>query len=260
MLNKNFSGNSALKVVIPARYGSSRLPGKPLINLNGLPMIVRVSEAVNKALSSTEIVVAIDDPRIAEVLKKYNIPFVMTSADHQSGTDRVSEVARILNWQDDDIIINVQGDEPLIPGDLIREFSNFCINKDNFCMGTISVPVESVSQLHDINIVKVIVNANSNAIAFSRSVIPYNRDGDLSTADLAGYLRHIGIYAYRNSILQKITHSKPCLIEEREKLEQLRALWLGIPIHIYLGSEAPPAGVDTADDIERVCSILNELK
>ncbi|RJL30198.1 MULTISPECIES: 3-deoxy-manno-octulosonate cytidylyltransferase [Pectobacterium] len=250
--------NRRLRVVIPARYGSTRLPGKPLVDLAGKPMIVRVYEAVNAALSDVDIVVAFDDDRIQAVLQEYGIPGVVTDVNHESGTDRTAEVARNLGWGDNDIIINVQGDEPLVPPDLLRSFAESCQSVDNFMMGTISTPIEDVNQLHDPNVVKLMVDTSDRAITFSRWAIPYSRDLSYEEWAFQDYLRHIGIYAYRVDVLNRITRTPPCRIEKLEKLEQLRALWLGIPIHVLRWTSSHPQGVDTKQDVERVVALLNK--
>lgn len=251
------SSESRLKVVIPARYGSSRLPGKPLIDLSGKPMIVRVYEAVRCALQDADIVVAFDDVRIQSVLHAYDVPGIMTDVNHESGTDRTAEVVRNIGWSGSDIIINVQGDEPLVPAALLRAFADFCRQSANFSMGTVSVPIETMNQLHDANVVKLMCDKDSRAITFSRWAVPFNRELPPEQWDIKAYLRHIGIYAYRADILDKITQTPPCQLEMSEKLEQLRALWLGIPIHVLHWDGAPPQGVDTAEDVERVIAILN---
>ena len=230
-----------------------------MIELAGKSMISRVYEIVHQSVPNAEVVVATDDKRIVEHLAQHSIPYVLTDASHVSGTDRVAEAARQLNWDDSDIIINVQGDEPLIPNSLITEFAKFCSMVSNFSMGTITVPVETKEQLCDSNIVKVVLDENRNALMFSRSVIPFNRDTHNHEFDLSNYLRHIGIYAYRNDILQKITNTPPCRMENIEKLEQLRALWLGIDISVYESNILPQAGIDTPADVIRVSEYLESL-
>lgn len=253
------SSNPRLRVVIPARYGSSRLPGKPLVDLAGKPMIVRVYEAVSAALDDADIVVALDDERIQAVLLQHGISSgVMTDVGHESGTDRTAEVARKLGWADTDIIINVQGDEPLVPSDLLRSFAEFCRKSENFSMGTVSVPIENIEQLHDPNVVKLMVDIKDRAITFSRWAVPFNRELPPEQWQLKDYLRHIGIYAYRTGILEQITATSPCRIERIERLEQLRALWLGIPINVLRWGCSHPQGVDTGQDVERVIALLDK--
>lgn len=248
--------NAKLRVVIPARYGSSRLPGKPLVDLAGKPMIVRVYEAVSSALRNVDIVVAVDDERIMLVLNERGIPAVMTRSDHESGTDRAAEVAVQKRWNDEDIIINVQGDEPLIPVSLLQSFADFCGHSKDLSMATLAVPLDTVEQLHDPNVVKLTLTANDHALAFSRSAIPFCRDLPVADWPYQGFLRHIGIYAYRCSVLQRLTTTPPCALEKLEKLEQLRAQWLEIKIKVMKWQVAPPHGVDTPEDAARTAKIF----
>lgn len=251
-----FSEEATVRVVIPARYGSSRLPGKPLVDLAGKPMVVRVYQAVARALPGIDIVVAADEARVMAVLGQNGIPVVLTRQDHESGTDRSAEVARVQGWGEDDLIVNVQGDEPLVPEDLLQAFVAFCTDRDGMSMATIAVPLDSAEQIHNPNIVKLTRDAKGHAIAFSRAALPFNRDLPVEKWPVADYLRHVGIYAYRNAVLQKLTSTRPCDLERIEKLEQLRAQWLGIAIDVMLWHSAPPHGVDTAEDAQRVANIF----
>jgi 3-deoxy-manno-octulosonate cytidylyltransferase (CMP-KDO synthetase) len=251
------SSKSTLRVVIPARFGSHRLPGKPLIDLAGKPMVVRVFDAVSGALSGHDIVVAVDDIRIMDVLEEHGVPGAMSDPLCVSGTDRVAEVARSRSWGPDDIILNVQGDEPLIPPELLNAFAAFCLGKSDFSMATVSVPMDELRAIGDPNVVKVTVRQDETAINFTRAPIPFDRDHASEEWELSHYLRHLGIYAYRNAVLQRVTGTPPCTLEQIESLEQLRALWLGIPIHVLAWDKAPPGGVDTADDVARVVDYLN---
>jgi 3-deoxy-manno-octulosonate cytidylyltransferase (CMP-KDO synthetase) len=244
-------------VVIPARFGSTRLPGKPLIDLAGEPMIVRVYEAVRAALPGTvDIVVATDDDRIVAGLTPYRIPVRMTDSAHQSGTDRCAQVARELGWGPDDIVVNVQGDEPLVPQALLAAFVQFCADARPFEMATIAVPLTEVSHLFDSNVVKLVAGVQGQAIMFSRSAIPFCRDLPRENWPLSAYLRHVGIYAYRCAALCRLTETSPCELEELERLEQMRAVWLGMPIRVFEWPESPPPGVDTNEDVMRVREIL----
>jgi len=246
-----------LKVVIPARYGSSRLPGKPLIDLAGKPMVVRVYEAVQRALGETaEVVVAVDDHRIIDVLATHGIDGMLTDTKHESGTDRVAQVARERLWADEAIIINVQGDEPLVPINLLSAFTKFCKEQPDLSMATVSAPIDAEPLIHDPNVVKLTVDMLGKAITFSRAAVPFDRDAKLHGLQLENYLRHVGIYAYRNSTLQNLTSAPSCTIEQIEKLEQLRALWIGIPIHVMPWYQSPPHGVDTKADADRVSAIF----
>ncbi|QNJ93811.1 3-deoxy-manno-octulosonate cytidylyltransferase [Mycolicibacterium fluoranthenivorans] len=250
------SSDRTIRVVIPARFGSQRLPAKPLVDLAGKPMIVRVFEAVRAGLSNEDIVVAVDDDRIMRVLDEHQIPAAMTSPTCASGTDRVAEVSRIRRWDPDDVVINVQGDEPLLPPDLLAAFADFCLKRDDFTMATIAVPVRKVQEISDPNVVKLAVREDGSAITFSRAPIPFDRDHDPSAWDPTNYRRHIGIYAYRNDVLQRLTATPQCALERVESLEQLRALWLNIAIHVMDWAVAPPGGVDTPEDVARVTTHL----
>lgn len=253
------SSDARLKVVIPARHGSSRLPGKPLIDLAGKPMAVRVYEAVHRALGEqAEIVVAVDDQRVLDVLVAHDICGMLTDTKHESGTDRVAEVARERRWTDHDIVVNVQGDEPLVPVDLLSAFATFCAGQHDLLMATVSAPIDTEIHIHDPNVVKLSVDVQGRAIVFSRAAVPYDRDAAPQDWQKENYLRHVGIYAYRNSTLQQLTRTPSCAIEQIEKLEQLRALWVGIPIHVMPWHQSPPHGVDTKADADRVSAIFKE--
>lgn len=249
-----------LRIVIPARLSSQRLPEKPLIDLAGQPMIVRVFRAVHAGLAGHDIVVAVDDARIMAVLDAHGVPGVMSDPTCASGTDRAAQVARILEWPPDDVVINVQGDEPLVPADLLSAFADFCLERDDFSMATIAVPVKELQELADPNVVKVTMRADGSAMNFSRSPVPFDRDHDPAAWDPANYRRHLGVYGYRNAILQHLSTTPPCALERVEGLEQLRALWLNIPIHVMDWRSAPPGGVDTPDDVERVRAYLRGRK
>lgn len=245
-----------MHVVIPARFSSSRLPGKPIINLAGKPMIVHVYDRAFRSFENATITVATDDSRIADILLKYEVPFCMTSESHESGSDRIAEVSRVNDWHDDDIVINVQGDEPLIPIELLKSFSKYCRNLNDLEIATVSAPIEKIEQIHDKNIVKICTNSIGNAMFFSRSAIPYCRDTPENNWLTSDFSRHVGIYAYKNSFLHRLTRTPPCRIETLEKLEQLRALWLGMKISVMPWNESPPHGVDTPEDIHRIIDSL----
>lgn len=254
---KSHSNVSRLHVVIPARYGSTRLPGKPLIEIGGMPMIVRVYRRVRETLGAdAQIIVATDDSRIGDLLAERGIPALITDTKHQSGTDRAAEVSRRLDWHPDDIIVNVQGDEPLIPKSMLQEFVDFCISDPTLRMGTIASTITERAHLHDPNVVKVVLNASGDAAIFSRSAIPFVRDIASDEWPLSGFLRHVGIYAYRCNVIDTLAHTPVCALEQCEKLEQLRAIWLGIPIKVMTWPETPPHGVDTWDDVQRVSEFL----
>ncbi|RKT99460.1 3-deoxy-manno-octulosonate cytidylyltransferase [Burkholderia sp. Nafp2/4-1b] len=255
----SFNNERTVHVVIPARYGSTRLPGKPLVDLGGEPMIVRVQARVQRALPDADIVVAIDDARIAEVLDARGIRFAMTDAAHASGTDRAAEVARVFGWPDTDAVLNVQGDEPLVPVALLKAFAAFCGTAPDLGVATAACPIGEIALLDEPAIVKLVVDRRGRALYFSRAAIPFCRDGRPdeavgSTDSL--FLRHIGLYGYANATLQTLASTAPCELERREQLEQLRALWLGMSIDVMHWPDAPPAGIDTPADVARVVSLL----
>jgi len=251
------SFNRKIKVVIPARFGSSRLPGKPLIDLCGQPMVIRVASRVSEALPLADLWIATDDKRIEDVAKGWGYQVMLTDDDHESGTDRIAEVTKKLNWSSDVTIINVQGDEPLIDVSLLQKFAQFCISNESLAMASVMVPVDCWQDINDPNVVKVTVNQAGQATAFSRSPIPYCRDVPLADWPTHLYNKHIGIYAYRASVLTELSASSPSALERLEKLEQLRALWLGHSISMLNWLESIHAGVDCLDDVYRVRKILN---
>ncbi|MDP1981341.1 MAG: 3-deoxy-manno-octulosonate cytidylyltransferase [Sulfuritalea sp.] len=245
----------AFRVVIPARYASTRLPGKPLADIAGQPMIVRVAAAARRA-GAVGVWVATDDERIAAAVRRYGFDAVMTRADHASGTDRVAEVADQLHWNDEDIVVNVQGDEPLLDPALIAAVARALRDDAEAAMATASHPLTTVEDFFNPTVVKVVCDARGRALYFSRAPIPWDRDRfavkpDRLPADLPAQ-RHIGLYAYRVSFLRRFGQLAASPLERCESLEQLRALWHGYPIQV-VGIDHPPApGVDTAEDLERV--------
>ncbi|MDN7737263.1 MULTISPECIES: 3-deoxy-manno-octulosonate cytidylyltransferase [Burkholderia] len=255
----SFNSGRTARVVIPARYGSTRLPGKPLVDLNGEPMIVRVHARVRQALPDADIVVAIDDARVADVLAARGIRFAMTDPGHASGTDRAAEVAREFGWLDSGVLLNVQGDEPLVPIALLKAFSDFCLAAPELGVATVACPIGDIALLDEPSIVKLVVDQLGRALYFSRAAIPFCRDGRPTQAagpEGGALIRHVGLYAYSNAALQTLASAAPCELEQLEKLEQLRALWLGMRIDVMRWPDAPPAGVDTSDDVARVVSLL----
>jgi 3-deoxy-manno-octulosonate cytidylyltransferase (CMP-KDO synthetase) len=241
--------NSPFYVVIPARLGSSRLPRKPLADIAGKPMVVRVAEQAKKS-NALRVVVAADSEEIISVCKAHQIDALLTKAEHATGTDRIAEVVQILELDDDAIIVNVQGDEPLIPVNLINQVAQTLIEQRYCSIATVAVSIQDTSELNNPNVVKVVLNKANEAQYFSRSVIPFNRD---SLASI-NYLRHLGIYAYRANFLKLYNKISPSPLEISESLEQLRALWHGYRIAVIQSAEIPPAGVDTPEDLERVRS------
>jgi 3-deoxy-manno-octulosonate cytidylyltransferase (CMP-KDO synthetase) len=247
------------RVVIPARFAASRLPGKPLLPLAGKPMIQWVYERASAA-SAQEVVVATDDERIAAVARGFGAQVVMTAASHQSGTDRIAEVARIRGWGDEHIIVNVQGDEPLMPAALIEQAAQLLRQYPDADMATLATPLTSLDALHDPNLVKVVTGSGQRALYFSRAPIPWDRDGvDGATGQQASFRearRHVGIYAYRVGALRRLAALPPTPLEQLEKLEQLRALENGFDIRVAECSEPPGPDVNTAVDVARVEALL----
>lgn len=243
-------------VVIPARYASTRLPGKPLADIHGKPMVQHV---VEKALQSgaDRVIVATDDERVQQALQSTGVEVCMTSPDHQSGTERLAEVCRHYGFAADTIIVNVQGDEPLIPPAIIRQVA------DNLAaatapMATLSVPIRDAEEAFNPNAVKVVTDKDGYALYFSRATIPWDRDRFAKGHEQIGdhYQRHIGIYAYRAGFIQRYVDWAPSVLEQVEALEQLRVLWYGEKIHVAQALEAPPVGVDTQADLEKVRAFL----
>jgi 3-deoxy-manno-octulosonate cytidylyltransferase (CMP-KDO synthetase) len=243
----------SFKVVIPARYASSRLPGKPLLDIAGKPMVVRVAEQAKKC-NASEIVVATDFDKIVIACEAHNIKAIMTRIDHASGTDRISEVAEKLGWQDDEIVVNVQGDEPLIEPALINAVAQHLTQSHDAVMATACHTIHDEISLLNPNIVKVVIDSNSNALYFSRAPIPYPRDEIHKQAIQAH--RHIGIYAYRVGFLKKYATLSPSELESIESLEQLRVLFHGYKIGVAITQNAPASGVDTQVDLDYVRSLF----
>jgi len=240
-------------VIIPARLASTRLPNKPLADLGGKPMVVRVAERA-QASGAARIVVATDHPDIAAACAAHGIEACMTRADHPSGTDRIAEVARTLGLAPDAVVVNLQGDEPLIDPALLAACAAR-IGAD-VPMATCAHPLSSAADAFNPNVVKVVLDKHGRALYFSRATIPWHRDG--FARDRAGLpsgyvpLRHIGLYAYSNAFLQQYPQLEPAPLETIEALEQLRVLWHGIPIAVHVTDDAPHAGVDTPEDLARV--------
>ncbi|MDR6605520.1 3-deoxy-manno-octulosonate cytidylyltransferase [Pseudomonas synxantha] len=249
----------AFTVVIPSRYASTRLPGKPLLLIAGKPMIQHVWEQASKS-SAERVVVATDDARIIEACKGFGAEVVLTREDHNSGTDRLAEVAMKLGLAPDAIVVNVQGDEPLIPPSVIDQVAANLAAHTEARMATLAEPIEDVDTLFNPNVVKVVSDLNGLALTFSRSTLPWARDAFAVNREQlpegVPYRRHIGIYAYRAGFLQDFVSWGPCWLENTECLEQLRALWHGVRIHVADALIALPAGVDTIEDLERVRRLL----
>jgi 3-deoxy-manno-octulosonate cytidylyltransferase (CMP-KDO synthetase) len=246
------------KVVIPARYASSRLPAKPLLDIAGKPMVIHV---VERALQSgaEEVVVATDHQEIQQVVQSYGYQALMTASSHPSGTDRIAEVARTQQWVDDTIVVNVQGDEPLIEPAIIRQLAQNLAQHSAAQMATVCHVLDDKASFLNPNIVKVVLDAHGYALYFSRAPIPYPRDAFAQEQELASNMpiyRHIGVYAYKVSFLHSYTQLPPAPIEALESLEQLRVLWHGYKISVAISEHAPGTGVDTAADLESVRRIL----
>lgn len=247
-------------IVIPARYASSRLPGKPLADIAGKPMIVRVLEQAQKS-SATRVIVATDHQLVYDAVKMHNGEVVMTSDEHHSGTERLAEVINLCQFSDDEVIVNVQGDEPLIPPIIIDQVANNLI-KFKTGMSTLAVPIKTVEEAFDPSAVKVVTDQNGYALYFSRATIPWERDRFAKSKESIGnfYLRHIGIYAYRAGFIRKYVSWQPSQLEQIEMLEQLRVLWYGEKIHVELAKEVPAIGVDTQKDLDEVRKIFDIRK
>ncbi len=239
--------------VIPARWASTRLPGKSLVSICGKPLVLWVVEASQRAESLTEVIVATDDKRIEDVVNAAGDRAVMTRKDDASGTDRVAEA---VSASKADVIVNIQGDEPLIDPLLIDRIVERMRDDSYWDMATAATPIESDEELHDSSVVKVVWGEKNRALYFSRSVIPFVRDSD--TGANVKHWRHLGIYAYRDSFLKKLVESKPCEIEEAEKLEQLRALYMGASM-VVIETNDKGIGVDTPRDVERVEKLMGDL-
>jgi 3-deoxy-manno-octulosonate cytidylyltransferase (CMP-KDO synthetase) len=240
-------------VIIPARLASTRLPNKPLADLGGKPMVVRVAERA-RASGAARIIVATDHPDILAACEAHGIEACMTRADHPSGTDRIAEVAHKLGLAPDEVVVNLQGDEPLIDPGLLAACAARIV--DGVPMATVAHPITDVAEVFNPNVVKVVLDKAGRALYFSRATIPWHRDAFAASKDAlpAGYapLRHVGLYAYSNAFLQAYPALESSPLETIEALEQLRVLWHGYPIAVHITDSAPPAGVDTPDDLERV--------
>jgi len=249
------STETSFRVVIPARYASTRLPGKPLVDIAGQPMIVRVAAAARRTRADG-IWVATDDERIVAAVRQHGFDAVMTRANHVSGTDRIAEVADRLKWDDADIVVNVQGDEPLLDPSLIEAVAAALRGNADAAMATAAYPLTTADEFFNPNVVKVVCDARGRALYFSRAPIPWDRDQfanrrDVLPADFPAQ-RHIGLYAYRVGFLRRFGQLATSPLERRESLEQLRALWHGYPIQVVSIDHPPAPGVDTPEDLERV--------
>ncbi len=246
--------NTDFKVVIPARYGSSRLPGKPLLPIAGKPMIAHVCERAREA-NAQQVVVATDDKRIQSQVEAIGIDVVMTDPDHQSGTERIAEVAEIMGWSDDTVIVNLQGDEPLIPASYINDVAYILASQTEAGMSTLAAIIDEAEEIFNPNAVKVVLDRQGYAMYFSRASIPWDRDNfpqSVKQHESCPVLRHIGMYAYTVAFLKRYCQWTSSALEKVESLEQLRVLWQGEKIIVHTVAATPPAGVDTQEDLKRV--------
>ncbi|QYM91177.1 3-deoxy-manno-octulosonate cytidylyltransferase [Dickeya zeae] len=242
--------------IIPARYASTRLPGKPLADIHGKPMVVHVMERARES-GASRVVVATDHADVARAIELAGGEVCLTSPDHNSGTERLAEVIDRYGFADDEIIVNVQGDEPLIPPVIIRQVA------DNLAgsragMATLAVPITTCEEAFNPNAVKVVTDAEGYALYFSRATIPWERDRFAESREIIGdhFLRHIGIYAYRAGFIRRYVGWAPSQLEKIEMLEQLRVLWYGEKIHVAVAKEVPSVGVDTPEDLARVRAVM----
>lgn len=240
-------------VIIPARYASSRLPGKPLKPIAGKPMLQHVHEAA-LASGAEQVIVATDDERIEQAAQGFDADVCMTSADHPSGTDRLAEVTASRGLADDRIIVNLQGDEPLMPPELIHQVADGLASQDQARIATLATPLLAAGEYFDPNFVKVVTDRHNYALYFSRAPIPWDRDLLQENTRVLPVgiqpMRHIGIYAYRVSYLRDYAGRQACSLEQTEHLEQLRALWYGEKIYVATAVQRPGPGVDSADDLQ----------
>lgn len=248
---------TVFRVVIPARFASTRLPGKPLADICGQPMIVRVWERAI-ASGAREVWVATDNQQVCKAVQAVGGQAQMTREDHSSGTDRLAEIAARFGWDDDAIVVNVQGDEPLIDPVLIREVAEALAADNEAAMSTLAHSVEDTADLFNPNVVKVVCNEQGHAQYFSRAPIPWARDAFADSRESMPkglpVLRHVGIYAYRAGFLRRYAGLAPSPLERWEALEQLRVMWHGYLIAVKVVAQAPAAGVDTPEDLERACA------
>ena len=254
------SVRSGFTVVIPARLASSRLPNKPLVDIAGLPMVVRVAQ---RALQSQaqQVVVAADDAQIVAACESHGIAALLTRKDHLSGSDRLAEACQQLGLAPETVVVNVQGDEPLMRADLINEVARVLTERPDASMSTAAHPIASLEEFTNPNVVKVVMDARQMALYFSRAPIPWWRDGQSPSGFKAlpspPPLRHIGIYAYRAGFLTQFPQLPPAPVETLESLEQLRALWHGHRIAVHVTPDAPGPGVDTPEDLAKVRQLIN---
>ena len=241
-------------VLIPARMASSRLPDKPLADLAGVPMVVRVAHRAKES-TATRVVVATDDDRVITACHLHNVEAIMTRSDHLSGSDRLAEACDILQLKDQEIVVNVQGDEPLIAAESIDAVAQLLARRDDCSMSTLAHAIDNVEEFASPHVVKVVLDAQDTALYFSRAPIAWWRDGfsqGISALSSPSPLRHVGLYAYRVQFLRVFPQLQPAPLEMLESLEQLRALWHGYRIAVHVSEHAPGPGIDTPEDLDRV--------
>lgn len=241
-------------IVIPSRYASTRLPGKPLREINGKPMLEHVYERAGES-AACEVVIATDDERIANAAESFGAHVCMTGDQHVSGTERIAEVCDLMDWPDERVVVNLQGDEPTMPADLIDQCAAI-LQQSAADIATLASPVLSQDDMDNPNIVKVVCTDNGNALYFSRAAIPYPRAPESRDEARAAALHHHGIYAYRCGVLRRLVHAPPSRLEICEQLEQLRALSLGMTIRVGIPATRPGAGVDTEEDLAIAAAAL----
>lgn len=250
----------AFTVLIPARLGSSRLPNKPLADIAGLPMVVRVAQRVQAGMQAgTRVVVAADSTLIMDACSQHGVEAILTDINHASGSDRLAQASEILGLPDDDIVVNVQGDEPLMDPALVQAVADLLTTHPQAAMGTAAHAIDSVAEFANPNVVKVVTQAGGLALYFSRAPIPWWRDGNAQGVKALPQpepLRHIGIYSYRVQFLRQFPKLSVSPLEITESLEQLRALWHGYRIAVHTTLHAPGPGVDTPEDLERVRNLF----
>ena len=245
------------KIVIPARYQSSRLEGKALLDIAGIPMVIHVVKQSLKS-KANEVVVATDDQNIFDVVSKYGFKVMMTNINHKSGTDRIAEVVNSMGWSDNEIVVNVQGDEPFIDPLLINQVAEYLDRKGDMLVSTACHPISDYNDFISPNNVKVVLDKNSQALYFSRAPIPFPRDEfTQKIIGKEGFYKHIGIYAYRAKFLKSYKDLGQAVLEDIEKLEQLRILYAGYKIGVVRSKDAPITGVDTPEDLAKVRKLLS---
>lgn len=244
-------------VLIPARLASTRLPGKPLANIGGLPMVVRVARQAAQS-AAHRVVVAADSLEITQACQAHSVEAVLTGTHHASGSDRLAQACELLGLADDEIVVNVQGDEPLIAPALINAVASLLSQHPQASMGTAAHPVQTPGDFLNPNVVKVVLDAQGHALYFSRAPIPHQRDAAEGNGwQINQALRHIGIYSYCAAFLRRFPTLAAAPLEATESLEQLRVLWHGLRIAVHITHEAPASGVDTAEDLARVQRLVN---